>query len=472
MGRLRHLIVVLPGIGGSVLADPDGTSAWDLSARVVGSTVIDPERLDAARDLVPVRLIDSLTVLAPWLVVPGYDPLVHHLRTRFGHGIHVADYRGPGSLPPEVDVLRVPYDFRRSVTEAADVVGQAVTEAVGDSGRQVIVVAHSLGGLVARYWIGPCRGAEHCRALITLGTPHRGAPRALDWLVNGAGIGMLRSGPATRVLRGWPSVFELLPQYPAVLAGTRTLEPAQLSRDVVRPFGDPNAGEALLRCVARAATVHGDIAAAWDGLPERERPSVLPYFGRGHRTPNRAVLIDGRVRVEKQDPEWRHNVGWRGDGTVPAISCVPAEFSTRPELAQALPDKHGAMGSTAEILERLVTLQGDDLPVRGADQPATPWVGWDIEEVAVAHAPIDVGVELLSGAEVAADTGAGPVNVTVSGTSSGPMSMALGDDGWRATLPPMPGGAYEVTVEVKNAWYGTSVYATSPLAVLDVDATP
>jgi len=130
------------------------------------------------------------------------------------------------------------------------------------------------------------------------------------------------------------------------------------------------------------------------------------------------------------------------------------------------------MGSTAAILERLVTLQGDDLPVRGADQPATPWVGWDIEEVAAADAPIEIGVELLSGAEVAADAGAGPVSVTVSGTSIGPMSMAPGADGWRAALPPMPAGTYAVTVEVKNAWYGTSVYATSPLAVLDMDATP
>ena len=43
----------------------------------------------------------------------------------------------------------------------------------------MIVVAHSMGGLVARYWMGPLGGWRVCRALITLGTPHRGAPKAL-----------------------------------------------------------------------------------------------------------------------------------------------------------------------------------------------------------------------------------------------------------------------------------------------------
>ena len=249
MSGLRHLIVVVPGIGGSVLAGPDGRSVWDLRPGALVRDVIDPERLAIDRELTPTGLVDDLAVLRPWLVIPGYGALTRLLRRQFGAGLCVVDHHDGTEVPAAVDVLRVPYDFRRSVEHSADVLGRAVTAAVGDSGRRVVVVAHSLGGLVARYWIGPGGGARHCRALITLGTPHRGAPRALDWLVNGAGVGPLRSPSVTRVLRGWPSVHELLPQYPAVLPadGGEAVEVDALAPALVRPFGSPTAGADLLR---------------------------------------------------------------------------------------------------------------------------------------------------------------------------------------------------------------------------------
>jgi triacylglycerol esterase/lipase EstA (alpha/beta hydrolase family) len=55
---------------------------------------------------------------------------------------------------------------------------------LADPTRQarVIVVAQSMGGLVAG--LG---GALDRQALITLGTPHRGSPKALDWLSTGRG---------------------------------------------------------------------------------------------------------------------------------------------------------------------------------------------------------------------------------------------------------------------------------------------
>lgn len=212
----------------------------------------------------------------------------------------------------------------------------------------------------------------------------------MDWLFNGAGVGLLRSAAATRELRRWPSVFELLPQYPAVLPEVgEPVEPTALSPTLVRPFGSAGAGAEVLRRVGEAAKVHVDIAAAWEEIPGGGRPGLVVYFGRGHRTPNRAVVHGGRVRVAKVDPEWRGNVGWAGDGTVPAICSIPAELSREPERAQAVPDRHGAMGSTAAVLERLVTMQGEDLPVRGTDRPAMPWVGWDVEEVALAGTGVE-----------------------------------------------------------------------------------
>ncbi|MGH3912999.1 MAG: esterase/lipase family protein [Pseudonocardiaceae bacterium] len=174
-------------------------------------------------------------VIPPVVVLPGYNRMLHNLRSWFGADMKIVDYRAGDHVPADTDVLRVPYDFRRSVQEAAEVVDRAVSEAQG-AARGVVVVAHSLGGLVARYWIGPLRGWRHCHVLITLGTPHRGAPRALDWLVNGAGFGRLRHPSATRMLRGWPSVYEPLPQYPAGWTESGPIEPVELPASCMRSF--------------------------------------------------------------------------------------------------------------------------------------------------------------------------------------------------------------------------------------------
>jgi len=477
MGVLRHLVVVVPGIGGSVLVGPDELTIWDVTAGGIVGNVVDSANLAIDRDLAPMRLVDSLTVLKPWLVIPGYDRLTHLLRTKFGAGLRVADYIecDRAGIPADVDVLRVPYDFRRSVAESAEVLGRAVAAAVGGSGRRVIVVAHSLGGLVGRYWMGACGGWHHTRALITLSTPHRGAPRALDWLFNGAGAGLLRLPGATRVLREWPSTYELLPQYPAVLAGGgEPVEVTTLSAQLVRPFGSPGAGAEVLRRARAAAAVHEDLNRGWAGIPEQVRRHCWPYFGRGHATPNEAVVENGRVRVSKIDPQWRRNVGWRGDGTVPAICAIPAELSEIPDVAQAVADTHGAMGSTAEVLQRLVTMQGEDLPKRGTDRPVMPWVGWDVEEVVAAGTQVEVGAQLQHGAVGPTDVVGSGASIVVSGNSvQAAVPMRWDERGWRAVLPALPAGTYQLDVEVKDAWFGTSVFASSPLAVVDpADGVP
>ena len=287
--------------------------------------------------------------------------------------------------------------------------------------------------------------------------------------MNGAGVGPFRSAAATIVLREWPSVHELLPQYPAVLPERgEAVEIDALPADLVRPFGSPTAGTDLLRRANAAARVHNDITAAWAALPENDRPTLLPYFGRGHATLNRAIVRDGRLRVEKVDPEWRHNVGWRGDGTVPAISAIPTELSLRPERAQALPEKHGPMGSSAAVVEKLVTLQGDDLPVRGTDRPPMPWIGWDVDDTVPAWQETEIGAQLHHGAAESVDTVGGAANLVVSGEGRRVlMPMAPESTGWRVTLPPLPEGVYRLDVEVRDAWHGASVWGTVPLAVLN-----
>ncbi|HEY7090491.1 MAG TPA: alpha/beta fold hydrolase [Tepidisphaeraceae bacterium] len=55
----------------------------------------------------------------------------------------------------------------------------------GIKGR-VVIVAHSMGGLDARYMIAKLGMAEHVAALVTVSTPHRGSPYA-DWCLANIG---------------------------------------------------------------------------------------------------------------------------------------------------------------------------------------------------------------------------------------------------------------------------------------------
>src|SRR5207249_3006962 len=51
---------------------------------------------------------------------------------------------------------------------------------------RVIILAHSMGGLDARYMISKLRMADRVAALITISTPHRGSPYA-DWCLRNLG---------------------------------------------------------------------------------------------------------------------------------------------------------------------------------------------------------------------------------------------------------------------------------------------
>ncbi|MFG3306409.1 esterase/lipase family protein [Streptomyces wuyuanensis] len=61
------------------------------------------------------------------------------------------------------------------IRTAAELLGRHVEEICARSGRQRIdIVGHSLGGLIARYYVQRLGGDRRVRTLVTLGTPHAG----------------------------------------------------------------------------------------------------------------------------------------------------------------------------------------------------------------------------------------------------------------------------------------------------------
>lgn len=83
-----------------------------------------------------------------------------------------------------VDLFFLPYDFRHGVGYGADVLHAGIAAVKAKTGAdQVDIVAHSMGGLVARRLVLDY-GGDDIRQIITLGTPFLGAPKATANLVH------------------------------------------------------------------------------------------------------------------------------------------------------------------------------------------------------------------------------------------------------------------------------------------------
>jgi pimeloyl-ACP methyl ester carboxylesterase len=220
--------VLVPGILGSRLLRPDGGEAWLNLANAFGHHDLSlPLRLplSASRDdLVPRGLLGIDTVLPRVFGFTEYSDLVHLLE---GAGFHP----GPAGLGPRYHVFA--YDWRRDLVESARALGEALdllAEAMGREDARFNVIGHSMGGLVARYYLryggaepvegAPVTwaGARRLASLALVATPSGGSIPALGAVLEGERVGLSYTTLAASVISSMPSIYALIPP-----AGTRAL---------------------------------------------------------------------------------------------------------------------------------------------------------------------------------------------------------------------------------------------------------
>jgi Lecithin:cholesterol acyltransferase len=473
----KHLVVLLPDIGGSVL-ERSGNVLGDAGLASIARLLRTSHWFSlSAPALQPVGLIQSRALVPGWTVIPGYDRLMAALRALPGA---VVDSGHPYRRLPDANVLAFPYDFRQSVVTIAERLAADVRErlaALGGAGEpgRVIVVAHSTGGLIARYWLGPLEGWRVCRALITLGTPHRGAPKALKLAVGGAGIGDRMMKSVTELFREWPSVTELMPGYPAVWDEVAQVAryPHELPIDWLRP------------AARRAFGVHEDIAAGCDQIPQAG-PELVPRIGWSHDTLDAAYWDGNRLKVHKHRPSWLPVPGWEkdlGDGTVPAVSALPAgmESWAAEENGIRVPERHGRLifsrPMIQQIVDRIGTYEGCPPPVPG--QPAYreaevrgAAIGLDVDDSYLVGDSIPLTVRLH---EVAAGVRDVPVAAVLrpAQTARGAVAAQEARLAWderagcfAGELTALQPGIYDLTVTAEAVPGAGDLVATESLAVI------
>lgn len=114
-----------------------------------------------------------------------------------------------------------PYDWRKDVRNTRDSLDALIETAKTASGQsKVNLVVHSMGGLVARYYISDAGKATKVNKLIELGVPHLGAPSALKALLYGEPVGRwyfkiinigVNGNEVKDVLQNFPSHHSLIP---------------------------------------------------------------------------------------------------------------------------------------------------------------------------------------------------------------------------------------------------------------------
>ncbi len=259
------------------------------------------------------------------------------------------------------NLLLFPYDWRLSNRYNGSRLAETIAPALGRwraqggpyADARVVLVVHSMGGLVARWYVERCGGAEVTRKLITLGTPYRGAAKALEQLVNGVKVG---KGPLRVDLealgRSLPSMHQLLPEYACIqtTGGLKNL------REVVP-------GRLDAQMVADALAFHGDLATAEAGRPE-SRDSTHAVIGARQPTWTTVELDTVSERVvalETIDGDQDF-----GDSTVPLAGSLPGTERQDSNRVRRVVEQHGNLQRNPAALDEVEEVL-TAVPVRRRD---------------------------------------------------------------------------------------------------------
>lgn len=345
------VVILLPGITGSVLTNAKGKDVWGVSAGVVwraitslGGSITGLELAgdDVDDGVTATRLVADVTLVPGLIKIDGYSRVGEYLVQQLG-------------LTEGRNFHPFPYDWRRDnrinagrlQAKAMDWLEQWRASS-GNADAKLVLIGHSMGGLVARYFIECLGGWQHTRTLMTLGTPHRGSLNAVGFVANGMkkGIGPLGLD-LSPLLRSLTSVYQLLPIYPCVsVGGAPLVRVADAAAAGSLPHMDAQRAQA-------ARAFHQEIqdaqaANAKDTAYAERGPVVMPLVGIEQPTAQSAQVQGGKVTLlntyEGQDQG--------GDGTVPRVSGTPIEMGQAKREVYAA-ESHGALQNADGTLANL-----------------------------------------------------------------------------------------------------------------------
>jgi pimeloyl-ACP methyl ester carboxylesterase len=347
--------VLVPGIFGSELS-LNGQLIWPGPIR----SLIFPYRL--MNELLDPNTV-STDVIRRYAITVQYEAILDDLN---GLGFH----ENNGTL------IAFHYDWRKANETSAAALADRLDQTLAAMPTATFhLIGHSMGGLVSRYYLES--GTFDARpafakvaTLLTLGTPHRGAPLALHRILGQEKALWLSAAQIRQAANDprYPSAYQLLPPPGEPFAWDQTFAGVDIYDEALAP------GRGLSIAGLRAAK------AFYAGLDPSKRPAHVRYFcysGTRLTTNTNSLARTGTAfnpsKIERDDG---------GDGTVPFWSSA---LTGLPCLA--IGGEHSALYKDRDVRLTMPTLLG----VSGGVMPAMAMAATNAVQVAVRDKVVEPG---------------------------------------------------------------------------------
>jgi pimeloyl-ACP methyl ester carboxylesterase len=251
----KRPVIVIPGVLGTELVNSKtGEVVWPSVLRSSddrSNLPMTPDLANNRDDVVATKIVETLRLARVLPEVYVYRDLLESLK-QFG-GYREGDWNNPGDSGSQDTFYVFAYDFRRDNVENARLLSNRLhllKEKLHRPDLRFNVLAHSMGGLIARYtamygdmdlptdgsqpkptWAG----AADINKIIMLGVPNEGSADAFTTLIEGYSIteGLRQRIPLLNRLTAEesitaPAIFQLLPHSNVVKFLDENLQPMEL----------------------------------------------------------------------------------------------------------------------------------------------------------------------------------------------------------------------------------------------------
>jgi pimeloyl-ACP methyl ester carboxylesterase len=454
---MKDLIVILPGILGSVL-QKDGKDLWAISGQAIWQVLTqsgkaihnlklsqdDPNAESLGDGIRATALIQDTHLIPGFWKIDGYTQTARLITDNFD--VTPGDiYNDPDDRA--ANFYQFPYDWRRDSRANARILKKLIDkrlkcwrEKSGAADAKVILMAHSMGGLVSRYYLEVLEGWQDSRALFTFGTPYRGSLQAVNFLANGYKQLFL---DLTEVMRSLTSIYQLLPIYKVININGEYHRIAEV--DNLPNIDKLKAQDAL--------AFHREIEAAVERHLKDEQYlssfATVPISGVHQPTLQSAVLIDGKLTASENLPDIlknRTDLG-DGDGTVPKVSSIPLERSQNLDNF-FIAEQHGGLQNQTQVLDSLLnTLRISQYSLSDVRAPQTA-ISLRLDDLYLANEPIAMRARLI-GLPPSATKLKAEIQAVAGDRPTLSFDFVEQEKEWVLAIDDLPAGLYRVAVKTE-----------------------
>lgn len=336
-----HFLVIVPGWMGSNLQAAD-KMVWGNFFHTMRNPLQWRTQLDSLfqamtypnPELKPAGILDEVVFVPPWGKLQTYGRLLKALHD-MGYKVDPQDNKANTRT-----AYTFAYDWRQDNRISADQLGRAIEHwRSNHPGAQTWIIAHSNGGLVARWYIEKLGGKDYVSKLFLMGAPSDGTPIALQALMEGLAILIRkifnRYGCHERsrdLLRTFPSLYQLLPYSDPFLRTT--------DNDPLDVFDGNSWLESKYHLLLEDGRRFNE------DLGTTLSVETFCFYGVQHLTPT-VALVSFADEIRWDNIKWIET--GVGDGTIPRRSAIHSN------ARQVLPyiANHGSIYVAKDVLEKL-----------------------------------------------------------------------------------------------------------------------